>query len=314
LDPSALAASISEKAVVEAHACPVCGSSDLKLYLDGSRHSLDHTAFGSSRTDLSFGRILRCANCSLGFSETRPSEEQLKNLYGRLDATVYESETAGRIRTAQLHLKILNRYASRPGELLDIGCASGRFVSACVDAGWNVTGLEPSEVLSGQAQQLLKNRARILPATLQEADLDPRSFDAVTMWDVLEHVPDPGSFFRRAASLLKPGGLLLVNVPNLDSLPARMLRHRWPLLLPEHLNYFNPPSLRACARLSGVELLSLGSRPAHFSAKYVLYRVSQHAPLLIGISRLLSRSALAKSVVPVWMGELYAVWTHRNES
>jgi SAM-dependent methyltransferase len=294
--------------VTEARGCPVCGSSDLKLYLDGSRHSLDHSAFGSSRTDLSVGRILRCANCSLGFSQTRPSDEQLKNLYGRLDAAVYESETAGRLRTAQLHLKILKRYASRPGQLLDIGCASGGFAAACVDAGWNVTGLEPSEGLSGQAKQLLKDRARILTATLQEADLAPLSFDAVTMWDVLEHVPDPVSFFRKGASLLKPGGLLLVNVPNLDSIPARVLRHRWPLLLPEHLNYFNPQSLRACARLSGVELLSLGRRPANFSVKYILYRVSQHVPFLSGMSRLLAQSAVANCVVPVWMGELYAVW------
>lgn len=308
MNPSTLSASRGEEAISVTSTCPACGCSDLKLYLDGSRHSLDQSAFGSSRTDLAFGRVLRCANCSFGFSETRPSESQLRNLYANLDATTYESEISGRIRTARLHLKILSRYASRPGWLLDVGCASGRFASACVDAGWNMVGLEPSEVLCEQAKQLLKDRVQILPATLQEADLAPRSFDAVTMWDVLEHVGDPFSFFQKATSLLKPGGLMLVNVPNLDSLPARILGRKWPLLLPEHLNYFNRQSLEDCARQSGTDLLAVGSRPANFTVKYVLHRVSQHVPKVSGFSRLLSGSAIANCVVPVWMGELYAVW------
>jgi SAM-dependent methyltransferase len=161
--------------------------------MDGSRHSLDDSAFGSSRIDLSVGRLLRCVSCRLGFSEARSSEEQLKSLYGRLDAVVYESETPGRIRTAGRHLKILSRYASHPGRLLDVGCASGRFASSCVDAGWNVVGLEPSEVFSAHAKNLLRGRAEILATTLQDAE---------------------------------PAGVLLINVPNLDSLPSRVLGQR----------------------------------------------------------------------------------------
>ena len=292
----------------EARSCPICGSEKLKVYLNGSRHSLDQSAFGSSRTDVAIGRILRCTNCSFGFTETRPSESQLRQLYGHLDASVYESETAGRRRTAQRHLKILRRYASHAGRLLDVGCASARFVVACVEAGWSVVGLEPSEALSAEATKVVANRAQIVAMTLEDADFAPSSFDVVTMWDVLEHVSDPAAFFQRAASLVKPGGLLLINVPNLDSLAARILRRRWPLLLPEHLNYFNLESLRACARCSGVELLAVGSRPVSFTVKYILYRLSQHIPVLSGMARLLSAPPIANRVLPVRMGELYAVW------
>jgi SAM-dependent methyltransferase len=310
LGASTLPASATEGSL--ATACPLCAGNNLKLYLKGSPHALDLSAFGSSRTELSCGTILRCANCSLAFTETRPSAEQLQGLYRNMDTAVYESETAGRVRTAQRHLKILHRYAAGPGRLLDVGCASGRFLDACARAGWSAVGIEPSEMLSAQARQLLAGRATVLAATLQDAALDRASFDAVTMWDVLEHVTDPAQFFQTALSLVKPGGLIAANVPNLDSLPARVLGRRWPLLLPEHLNYFNPASLRTFGRHGDVTLEELGVRPVNFTLGYVFHRVSQHAPQLSGLSARVSRSGLRNRVVPVWMGELYAIWRKAN--
>ena len=291
-----------------ATACPLCGGTKLKLHLDGSDHALDPSAFGSSRTSLSFGRILRCADCGFGFTETRPSAEQLRKLYERMDTAVYESETAGRIRTARRHLRILTEHARQAGRLLDVGCASGRFVEAAADPGWSAVGIEPSETLSAQAKQLLAGRATVWAATLQEAALERASFDAVTMWDVLEHVTNPVEFFETAAALIRPGGLMAVNVPNLDSLPARLLGRRWPLLLPEHLNYFNSRSLQACARRAGLLQLALGSRPVNFTVKYVLHRTGQHVGLFSRLNAMAQKSALGDRVVPVWMGEIYAVW------
>ena len=278
------------------------------MHLDGTRHALEPAAFGSSRTQLAFGKILRCENCSFAFTETRPGPEQLKSLYASMDTVAYESEVSGRIRTARRHLKILARHVTAPGRLLDVGCASGRFLEAAVNAGWTAAGIEPSGTLSAQAKLLLADRATLVSATLQEAAVDRESFDAITMWDVLEHVTDPARFFDLAVSLVKRGGLIAVNVPNLDSLPARILGRRWPLLLPEHLNYFNPRSLQACARRSDLCLLALGRRPVNFSLRYVFRRISQHAGLLSGLSAMIAHSAAGDRVVPVWMGEIYAIW------
>ncbi len=298
----------------ETSECPICGSSPAGLYMNGPPHALDPAAFGSSRTQLSFGRILRCADCGFGFSESRSTEDQLRELYREMDVAVYESETRGRVRTSRRHHKILQRYASRPGRILDIGCASGRFLAACAGAGWTVVGLEPSRILCEEAQRLLGGGAQILPITLQEADFPESTFDAVTMWDVLEHVPNPLEFMQKAVSLLKTSGLLLANVPNLDSLQARVMRRRWPLFLPEHLNYFNRASLTLCGRQSGAHLIKLSSRPVSFSIGYVLHRTGHHVPQLRLLGRMASRLAIADAVVPVWMGELYAVWTKAKPS
>lgn len=294
-------------------ACPVCTSSKATLYLDGPAHALDPAAFGSSRTKLAFGKIWRCADCGFGFSDSRPGDSQLRELYRQMDVAAYESETPGRVRTARRHQKILQRYANRPGRVLDIGCASGRFLAECASAGWTVAGLEPCQSLFEKAGQLLPRSARIFPITLQEADFPESTFDAVTMWDVLEHVPNPREFLRKAVSLLQPDGVLLANVPNLDSWQARIMLRRWPLLLPEHLNYFNRESLVRCAAASGARLISLGSRPVSFSLGYILHRTGQHIPALGLLSQLTSRLGLTERVVPVSMGELYAVWCKDSE-
>lgn len=298
-----------EAAPASISACPVCTASQTSLYLDGRAHAIELDAFGSSRTKLAFGKIWRCAKCGFGFSESRSTDSQLRELYSQMDVKAYESETKGRIRTARRHLKILQRYANRPGQILDIGCASGRFLAECNSAGWTVAGLEPSQSLFEKARKLLPASARILPITLQEADFPESAFDAVTMWDVMEHVPDPAGFLRKAVSLLRPDGVLLANVPNLDSWQARLLGKSWPLLLPEHLNYFNRESLRECGARSGARLIALGSRPVNFSIGYLLHRSTQHIPALRPFHKLASSSFIADFIIPVWMGELYAVWS-----
>jgi predicted SAM-dependent methyltransferase len=77
----------------------------------------------------------------------------------------------------------------------------------------------------------------VFPLTREAADLGDQKFDAITVWDVMEHVVDPTKIMKTCRELLKPGGCLFVNVPDLDSLQAILLGKRWPLLLPEHLTY-----------------------------------------------------------------------------
>jgi 2-polyprenyl-3-methyl-5-hydroxy-6-metoxy-1,4-benzoquinol methylase len=244
----------------------------------------------------------------LGFSQFRPSDEQLSSLYRKMDNEIYDQELPGRRKTAQRHLKLLQRYAP-PGQLLDVGCASGLLLKGAADAGWKVTGVEPSEVFFNKAHALVGSQGTVLHGTLQEVALPDAFCDAETVWDVLEHVQHPVEFLTLCASKLRPGGYLLANVPNLDSLPARLLGKRWPLFLAEHLNYFNPASLRKLAAKVGLTEVTMGQRPASFSLSYLFYRLAQHnipgTPLG---HRLIQQSPLRRSTVPVFLGEMYVVW------
>ena len=284
----------------------MCASGATGIYLDAVEETLDAGLIGSSRRSIAPGRILRCRECGFGFRETRFAAQQLADLYRHMDAGVYQAEVENRRRTGARHLRIVERFA-RPGRLLDVGCASGVFLSLAANAGWEATGVEPSEALSEQAAQALAGRGAVYRAILEETSLPHQHYDAITLWDVLEHVPDPLDMLRRCAALLRPGGLLFLNVPDLDSLQARLLGRRWPLLLAEHLNYFNRPSLRRCAAKAGLELMHCDRRRAFFSAGYVCYRLAQHA--IPGASWLHRRLPERMGVwaIPVSLGETWAV-------
>jgi len=244
----------------------------------------------------------------MGFRHPRPSASELLERYQELPADLYDAELPGRTRTARRHVEILRRHA-RPGRVLDVGCASGAFLCAAADGGWRVVGIEPAAALRKRAAAALGGRGEVIGGTLESAPAHLTGFDAVTLWDVLEHVERPMDFLSACVARLRPGGHLLVNVPNLESLPARMMGVRWPLLLPEHLNYFSPASLRRCAALAGLEWRAAGRRRAAFSVDSVFYRLAQHGiPFAPPARRLARRLGMSRRLIVVPLGELYAVW------
>jgi SAM-dependent methyltransferase len=141
-------------------------------------------------------------------------------------------------------LALLSQVAGPPGPLLDVGAGRGRFVAAARAAGWEARGLEPS------------GRARGVPGieqvALQGAQIAAGSLGAATLWHVLEHLDDPAAALARVAGWLRPGGGLLVGVPNLASWQARAAGAHWYHLdLPRHRVHFTALGLRALLARGG---------------------------------------------------------------
>lgn len=149
----------------------------------------------------------------------------------------------------------LRRSRPAPGRLLEVGCATGTFLSLARERGWQVTGVEVSEEAAALGRDL--QDLDIRTGTLESADLPASSFDAVLACDVLEHVPFPRPFLAEARRVLRPGGALLVQCPNFGSLSARMTGRSWGWLLPgEHLWQFTPRSLSGLLRSCGFGIRS----------------------------------------------------------
>jgi SAM-dependent methyltransferase len=288
-------------------ACPLCEHSEAAVYLEGEGEALDASMIGPSRGIVSPGRILRCRGCGFGYRQTRFSEQKLAEMYGAMDPHLYQAEMEGRRRTAQRRLEVVRRHV-HGRRLLDVGCASGVFLELAAEAGWDATGVEPSAALCRQASKALAGKGSALCTTLECAPLAAAFFDAITIWDVLEHVPDPLAMLRKCRLLLRPGGFLFVNVPDLDSIEARILGRRWPLVLAEHLNYFNRPSLDLAGRKTGLTLVRFGRLRACFSLRYVFHRLEQHRIPGASLGRRLAQSAAGRLLIPVSLGETYAVW------
>lgn len=186
--------------------------------------------------------LLRCLDCGTASTAgTAPPE-----LY---ETGVYESGTtrfaaaveAVRRLYERQRLVILRRTVRGPARVLDAGAGQGRFVLAARQAGYDAEGFEPS---ASGVQRAAARGIELQRAGLDDADIAPASFDAATLSHVLEHLGDPGAALDRVATWLRPGGALLIGVPNIDSVQARIGGGRWLHLdVPRHRHHFTPDGL-----------------------------------------------------------------------
>jgi SAM-dependent methyltransferase len=188
-------------------------------------------------------RIAICRSCGLGVLADPPDGSALAALY---QSDLYAAARPRALAAAQLAHRTVNaiRLGSlgRPdGRLLDVGCGKGHFLAAAREAGWDATGVEFASSSAEEAKA--RYGVDVVVADFM-TDALSGPYDALTMWHVLEHLPDPGTAIERARALLTPTGRLLVSVPNLASLQARLFGSDWLHLdLPRHLFHFTPRAL-----------------------------------------------------------------------
>ncbi len=205
---------------------------------------------------------LRCAQCGLVRLDPRPSQEALSRYYPA-DYEAFQERAEnwlfrlGRHRAESRRLHAIRRHLSTwPGRALDVGCATGDFLALLQRHGWSVAGIEPHAAGAARAAQRLGPGAvQALP--LEEAVLPERSFHLITLWDVLEHLPDPPGALVRLAHALAPSGLLVLGVPNLDSWDAHLFGRNWiGWDAPRHLFLFPDTQLRAMLAAAGLEVVT----------------------------------------------------------
>ena len=198
--------------------------------------------------------LLRCAGCGTAVTE------------GHGPAELYETG-AYRPGTPRLHrlvapllslfdrqrLALLRPLVGPPARLLDVGAGRGRFVLAARAAGYEASGIEPS---ARGAEAAAATGAPVQRMALEQAQIEPGSLDAVTLWHVLEHLDDPGPALERIAGWLATGGGLLIGVPNLASLQARLGGERWYHLdVPRHRTHFTAQGLHWLLSGTGFSVL-----------------------------------------------------------
>lgn len=213
--------------------------------------------------------LVQCGACGLWYVSNPPSAVELARLYS-FDAG-YHADLAADTASAAFHageavrnLRLLERHATS-GRLLDVGCSSGLFLKAARERGWRVQGLEYSADSSRIARDV--HGLPVKTGELSSETFEPGSFDVLTMWDVIEHVPDPLTTVRNAARLLAPGGLLVIKTPNVDGLYPRVsLRladrlgfwgHPEP---PGHLYQFSVRTLKRLVARAGLEVVNVYHR------------------------------------------------------
>jgi 2-polyprenyl-3-methyl-5-hydroxy-6-metoxy-1,4-benzoquinol methylase len=230
--------------------------------------------------------LLRCNDCGLSFIWPAHSKEDLDSIYTKEYYNAWSSDGLG----AQSLMKmkrttfgaILDTIArfKYSGAVLDIGCAFGDFLSVARERGWDVYGIELSAHAAAEAGKKIGSE-RVFQSDFINARLPQKTFDLITMIDVLEHEQDVASFLKRAYDLLKPGGLVVIFTPDMDSLSRKIMQRSWPHFNREHVIYFSRSGIGDILAKKGFKTLFCAPFNKAFNFQYIKCQIDAHAKVIV---------------------------------
>jgi len=249
-------------------------------------------------------RVVECGRCGHVYVNPRLPRSRLHDMYQeeywRSDRardfgySQYLDEKELYLRTYGLRSRLVDEHVPRPGRVLDVGCAAGFFLKVMADKGWRTTGVEISQPMVSYAREEL-GLPDVRVGDLLSVDLEPGSFDVITLWDVIEHLERPDRHLARAVELLADDGILVIETQDVGSRFARALGRKWHHYKhEEHLHHFHRDSLQRLLAGAGAEVVENTPRRGgkYISMHFVTERVGRIHPLLSVLAaplRLLSR-------------------------
>ncbi len=284
-------------------ACPVCGSPAFSV-VQPARYpaTLDEQQlkqiFRASSDRVLWDQVVRCAACDLVYVNPRPRADLILEGYAEAEDPVFAAQNDARVRGFRKTLEgVVKRLGTSPAgkRVLDVGCAGGAFLVAARELGFSVTGIEPARWMAAYGRE--NYQLDIRDGILEAGVFEPASFDVITLWDVIEHLPRPLETMETVRSLLKPGGLLLVNYPDIGTLAARTLGRRWPFWLSVHLIYYTRKTMREQLLRAGFSTLWFESFWPVLPLGYVAQRAAPYGKPL----RLLQRTIEAVGIGKLWL-------------
>ncbi len=250
--------------IVHFTACPVCDSARIAPALTVADISITGDVFS----------IWQCANCNLRFTQDAPDESSIGRYYKSENYISHTNSTKGLVNAVYLRMRrvtllikqrLLIKYLGKKnGTLLDVGAGTGAFLGQMQKSGWQVRGIEPDANARGIA---LQNGVKLeAPDVLPT--LPKQSFDAITLWHVLEHVHSLHAYMDILKSLLKERGKLFIAVPNFTSVDANAFGVYWAAYdVPRHLYHFSPQAMKTLVARHGMKLECV--KPMWFDAYYI---------------------------------------------
>jgi 2-polyprenyl-3-methyl-5-hydroxy-6-metoxy-1,4-benzoquinol methylase len=256
---------MEQETLIHYKACPSCHSSDINLALKATDYTVSRKNF----------EIWQCGNCQLRFTQDVPDAASIGHYY-RSDDYISHTNTKKGLVNNLYHLVrkqtlsdkrrlILSTTRVKQGKLLDIGAGTGAFAGHMQEHGWAVTGLEPDETARKLASDV--NHIELQPVE-NLYSLPADSYDAITLWHVLEHVHDLHPYLQQLAKLIKRGGRIFIAVPNYTSHDAAVYQGAWAAYdVPRHLYHFSPAAMESLLVQHNLQLQV--SQPMWYDSIYI---------------------------------------------
>jgi len=241
--------------------CPVCKSTSFSPFLTCEDYTVSHEKFS----------IVTCDGCGFKFTNPIPDVDKLGKYYKSEEYISHSDTRKGLIAqlyhwvrsyTLSTKLRLVSRYVPR-GTLLDFGCGTGMFLRKCHTSNWKTVGVEPDDA----AVQIAARSGAEIHSSLSSISGDTH-FNAITLWHVLEHVPQLGGTLAWFHEHLQQDGVLIIAVPNHKSFDSLHYGPFWAAYdVPRHLYHFDPSSLSELAKKAGFKLVD--QLPMKFDSFYV---------------------------------------------
>lgn len=219
--------------------CPLCGQ---------DRPAALFTATDRLGLSPDVHTLVRCGNCGMAYLDPRPADDELMRCYpaeywgGRVKGPAEILRGLEERLKENYKLDAVSKAGLTGGRLLDVGCGRGEFIALLKGRGFEVAGLEPGEQAARRGRE--EFGLDIMHGTLGAISLQTGSFDALTMWHVLEHLPQPLAALTEAARVLRPGGTLILALPDFGGWQAGRFKGGWfGIDAPRHLSHFTRATL-----------------------------------------------------------------------
>jgi 2-polyprenyl-3-methyl-5-hydroxy-6-metoxy-1,4-benzoquinol methylase len=235
--------------------CQLCESDSVQLI-----HDQPHSKYFPRK-------IHKCLDCGYAFVYPQPTREHLDKVYSDSEYHNFSSNNnqnthainKGLLRRSKNRIQWLSKFIAK-GEILDIGCAGGEFIYVANESGFNVSGFDISENAARNAYRL--TGSKIYTNSLETLITRDIRFDILALWEVIEHVIDPGSFLEQCKQLLNPNGYIALSTPNQRNYHAIIHGDNWKGYIdgPEHLHFFNPGTLSFLLVKHGFEVMAIRTK------------------------------------------------------
>jgi SAM-dependent methyltransferase len=294
------------QSMLEHVTCNLCGEDDFMVvyparYEDAKPEEIMET-FRSSGDEILVDQLVRCCNCGLQYLTPRLKSDLIITGYSEGTDETFVSQNTARERTFAKSLDFIEKLQPQKGRLLDVGTAGGAFLGVANRRGWDVIGCEPNRWMAEWGSNYYSIDIRT--GTIFDMGLPAAEFDVVTLWDVLEHTPDPQAVLQECRRVLKPGGLLIVNYPDMQSGIARLMGRRWVFLLSVHLYYFSPVTIRKMLEQTGFRVRSFKLHWQSLELGYILFRMGPYIPWLSKFGTKVAKTLRIQQLqIPYWVGQ-----------
>jgi len=245
--------------------CPVCGAQTIQDVLMVKDYTVSNEKFP----------VVECSHCTLRFTQNVPDAPTISPYYKSENYISHTNTSKGiinslyqavRKKTLKQKRQLIEKITGKTkAQLLDVGSGTGAFANEMKQAGWQVTGLEPDADARTVAKQVYHLELSDMNTFHQ---LPANSFDAITLWHVMEHVHDLHPYVEQLKNVLKPEGKLFIAVPNYTSKDASIYKEHWAAYdVPRHLYHFSPKSVQVLMEKHGLKMLDY--KPMWFDSFYI---------------------------------------------